>query len=358
MKRPRALCEQCGAVESRYTCPRCGVVTCSLACCRQHKVETECNGQRNKTAFVNVREFDTRTLRSDLSLLSDIARSADSARRDNARAFGDAPSTLGGLPRRAKRGKGRRGGAAAPALAPTLEQQLARAASARGIELLRMPLGMTRRDANTSSYDAGVDHIAWRVEWVFVVADESIDVTDTAASRTSIGSNGKQREYRTVTLVESALSEETSLRDALAALLVPDPSKAALQYRLRRHRLCAVEELTLFLKRELVAASSASGKYARLPWQTPAAEACGEGGARRALAAERAAGDAVGGALGEAESGVAGGAPAEAGARAEDSGGAPCPTTLRIALKKRVVLEFPMIYVALPSQCHLFGDAL
>jgi hypothetical protein len=286
---------------------------------------------------VNVREFDTRTLRSDLSLLSDIARSADSARRDNARAFGDAPSTLAGSRGRAKRGKGRRGGAAAPAPAPTPEQQFASAASARGTELLRMPLGMTRRDANTSSYDAALDRIAWRVEWVFIVADESIALTD-AASSASIGSDA-QREHRTVTLVEPALGEETSLRDALAALLVADPSKAALQYRLRRHRLCAVEALTLFLKRERVAANDAAGKYALIPWSA-AAESRGEGGAKAEAGAEAVAG-----------------AEAEPGAKAEEPGGAPSPTTLRLALKKRVVLEFPTVYVALPAQRYLFGSA-
>ena len=57
-------CELCGKVQWKYRCPRCNRKTCSLACVKQHKVQTNCNGVRDKTAFVEMKAM------TDMHLLS------------------------------------------------------------------------------------------------------------------------------------------------------------------------------------------------------------------------------------------------------------------------------------------------
>lgn len=57
-------CELCGKVQWKYKCPRCDKKTCCLACVKQHKVETNCNGIRDKTAFVKMKAM------TDMHLLS------------------------------------------------------------------------------------------------------------------------------------------------------------------------------------------------------------------------------------------------------------------------------------------------
>ena len=60
----RAMCEQCGAEESKYTCPGCQHRTCSLACVKQHKAASGCSGKRDRLAFVPLKDFDDRHLLS------------------------------------------------------------------------------------------------------------------------------------------------------------------------------------------------------------------------------------------------------------------------------------------------------
>ena len=89
-----------------------------------------------------------------------------------------------------------------------------------------MPEGMTRRDENTSRYDAARRAIAWRVQWIFVVDDGSIGEATAAASGSVVaggeGSGAATRHY-TLTQVDAALEEDRPLRDALETLLAPDP---------------------------------------------------------------------------------------------------------------------------------------
>lgn len=50
-------CEICQINEWIYTCPRCLIRTCSLTCVQQHKKDTECSGQRDKTAYVPLKKY-------------------------------------------------------------------------------------------------------------------------------------------------------------------------------------------------------------------------------------------------------------------------------------------------------------
>ncbi|XP_048777140.1 box C/D snoRNA protein 1-like [Ostrea edulis] len=75
-------CEVCGKVQSKYKCPRCHKRTCSLTCVKQHKEETSCNGVRDKTAFVKMKEMGDMHLLSDYRMLEDVDRTIDSHSRD------------------------------------------------------------------------------------------------------------------------------------------------------------------------------------------------------------------------------------------------------------------------------------
>ncbi|GLC54103.1 hypothetical protein PLESTB_000824000 [Pleodorina starrii] len=151
---PPSMCEQCGAAASKYRCPGCQRRSCSLTCVRAHKAESGCSGQRDRTAFVPMQEFDDRALLSDFRLLEEIGRVEDVARRCRP------PAPRPELP---------------PYLANLVYQ-----ANRRGVKLLTMAPGMAKRKANTTRYDGPSRTLRWRVEWRFPGAgiecvDEHVD---------------------------------------------------------------------------------------------------------------------------------------------------------------------------------------
>lgn len=110
------LCMVCEESPMQYKCPRCDYLTCSLKCCKQHKIEvrnslnglllltesslwlgtdnllfdalslhhtlqTQCTGKRDRAAFVSVKDFKEKNLRSDFHFLEDILQTKDSALR-------------------------------------------------------------------------------------------------------------------------------------------------------------------------------------------------------------------------------------------------------------------------------------
>ena len=113
-------------------------------------------------------------------------------------------------------------------------------------------------------------------------------------------------------------------------LFVRTQERAAAQYRLRKHRACALDDLRLYLKRERIPANSTC-KYAALSWTPP---------------------PVVEDAKEEAEEAAAS---ADADAQSDAAAAPPLPLlTLRSALKGQIILEFPSIYVALPAQRRIF----
>lgn len=76
-KNMRENCKVCETEEAKYKCPGCLIRYCSVKCNRQHKSETKCSGQRNKTEFVERREYNESTFFSDFSLLQDVSRELD-----------------------------------------------------------------------------------------------------------------------------------------------------------------------------------------------------------------------------------------------------------------------------------------
>lgn len=54
-------CCICSNQEFKYRCPGCQLKTCSLDCCKQHKIRFNCNGIRDKTKYVKISDFDQST---------------------------------------------------------------------------------------------------------------------------------------------------------------------------------------------------------------------------------------------------------------------------------------------------------
>jgi len=197
------LCEICCLSRRQYKCPRCSVFSCSLECCKRHKVERACDGRRDRTSYVSIQTFSNTTLRNDYHFLEDVLQTKDSAKRTLAFNCGGLPSAAdrkrqhrGGGKHHGKRQRGAGGdgeddvdgsatcgGGGESILLPGQrpQQQLdshtqgvrnfvkGAASSGRNTQVIVLPQGMSRRKANTSQYRGKNDEVLWRVHAVFVV---------------------------------------------------------------------------------------------------------------------------------------------------------------------------------------------
>ncbi|XP_027729734.1 box C/D snoRNA protein 1 isoform X2 [Vombatus ursinus] len=133
-------CETCGTEEAKYRCPRCMKCSCSLACVKKHKTELTCNGIREKTAFVSLKQFTEINLLSDYRFLEDVGRSADYIARD---IFLKRPSTnriLNYMKNRARR---------------------------HNIDLRILPIGFTKRRENSTVFDRKEQRFYWHLKLLF-----------------------------------------------------------------------------------------------------------------------------------------------------------------------------------------------
>ena len=165
LKKEKPLCHVCKVNVSKYTCPGCAAATCSLACCKQHKVAMNCDGKRSNTAFVPAASFGEKQLYRDLHFLNSVEECADLAKRS----VDASPNARGGKRRRKTN-------------LPFRVRQLKQRAKKRNTILDIMPSGMTRRKDNTSYYDAKRDEIKWKVEWTFRDGDLNLSLEDRAVS--------------------------------------------------------------------------------------------------------------------------------------------------------------------------------
>lgn len=74
-------CEECQQGTAIYKCPRCGRKTCSIQCCRTHKLREQCNGKRDKTKFMPLAHMSDSTIQSDYLFLEDIFGRVDAGKR-------------------------------------------------------------------------------------------------------------------------------------------------------------------------------------------------------------------------------------------------------------------------------------
>ncbi|XP_019386706.1 PREDICTED: box C/D snoRNA protein 1 isoform X2 [Crocodylus porosus] len=133
-------CESCGGEEAKYRCPRCLKYSCSLPCVKKHKVALNCNGVREKTAFVSVNEFNDLNLLSDYRFLEDAGRLADCAARDVSLHRRTANKSINVLKRRARK---------------------------YNIHLKTLPIGFSKRRENTTFFNIREQKFYWHLKLVF-----------------------------------------------------------------------------------------------------------------------------------------------------------------------------------------------
>lgn len=74
-------CEVCNVAVSLYRCPKCSMRTCSLQCCKIHKEKINCNGRRDRTAFIALNQFSDANMLSDYHFLEDVLQNSSRAKR-------------------------------------------------------------------------------------------------------------------------------------------------------------------------------------------------------------------------------------------------------------------------------------
>eukprot|EP00271_Cylindrocystis_brebissonii_P011015 TRINITY_DN2766_c0_g1_i1.p1 TRINITY_DN2766_c0_g1~~TRINITY_DN2766_c0_g1_i1.p1 ORF type:complete len:349 (+),score=60.13 TRINITY_DN2766_c0_g1_i1:203-1249(+) len=182
---PPQTCSECqeeGAAV-KYRCPRCDARTCSLACVKRHKAGAgsgaeSCSGKRARTNFVPLADFTDNHLLSDYNLLEEALQQRDAALRLS--------SQMGGA-------KKAQGGGSRQQRAPQQQQQrlpfgmatLREQAKLRGTTLVFLAPGMTRREQNTSQYQAKQQKILWRIEWLFPVGETTLRVVESKLDEAS-----------------------------------------------------------------------------------------------------------------------------------------------------------------------------
>ncbi|XP_073449705.1 box C/D snoRNA protein 1 isoform X2 [Aquarana catesbeiana] len=133
-------CETCGSAEAKYKCPRCMKYSCSLPCVKKHKVESACNGVRDKTAFVPLNKFGDIDLLSDYRFLEDAGRVSDCCLRDSTLPRNTTSKYLNFLKNRARK---------------------------HDIDLKILPIGFSKRRANSTFYHKKEQRFYWHLKLVF-----------------------------------------------------------------------------------------------------------------------------------------------------------------------------------------------
>ncbi|CAG2104237.1 unnamed protein product [Medioppia subpectinata] len=139
-------CVICKSSDTKYCCPKCQLKSCSMICCKTHKLRFNCNGVRDKTTFVKISDFSQQDFLSDYFFLEDVDRTLDNSGRQR-RAIINSKNML-----------------------PKWLQKLVREARVRGIDLKIMPGGFKRRKQNTTCFMYANNTINWDIEFKFIHA--------------------------------------------------------------------------------------------------------------------------------------------------------------------------------------------
>jgi len=161
-------CGVCGKNDAKYRCPKCETVSCSLACSKAHKkLKNSCDGIRDKTKFVPIKNFSSMELVSDLSLLENAARySVEKSKSEKPIKFEKKKSFQH----------------------PQAFQALQRACYRRNrCRLLGLPYHFSRHRENTSTYDTPNDTILWKISWMVPHHVTNIMVSDRVSERSRLG---------------------------------------------------------------------------------------------------------------------------------------------------------------------------
>ncbi|CAI5994802.1 unnamed protein product [Closterium sp. NIES-64] len=167
---PRTMCSQCQQDPAKYRCPGCSAATCSVLCVKAHKTASGCTGKRNRAEFVPITKFDDNQLVSGVTVESGRCHDGQCGNESDLRFLEDAllqydvakrTRTALGVRYEAQVGKhwGRM-------------QQTARQ---RGVQLLLMPPGMSKRKSNRTYFQHRKRCIMWHVRWQFAIRSIRMD---------------------------------------------------------------------------------------------------------------------------------------------------------------------------------------
>ena len=185
------ICSICKSNVSIYCCPRCGTRTCSLDCCTSHKKISECNGKRDRTAYVSKENFrdNSKNLISDYHFLEDallVNRRAKRFLSDHTsakRKKSKKPIPNGRRIVYVSDGNSRNSPNPSWFHDQFIKQQsdcstaqkllLCNAYDRSKIRVLFMPIGMDRHKRNKSYFHVKNDILLWTVEFLFYFPSES-----------------------------------------------------------------------------------------------------------------------------------------------------------------------------------------
>lgn len=157
MNKPQPLCEICKLNESKYTCPRCSLHTCSLNCFKQHKVEKSCSGVSDaslgtRDTYINKSDLNKADVQRDYNFLIKLNRSLELTKRKK-----DDNKIL--MPnKRTNRSR--------------TQLQQRSMISLRGAKVKKVPFGMERGKINKSGGKA--NNWFWTVEWLLIDSNFNI----------------------------------------------------------------------------------------------------------------------------------------------------------------------------------------
>lgn len=196
------LCSICHISTPKYTCPGCNSHTCSLACNKKHKSWANCSGKRDPTAYMPASKLKTPAgVDHDYNFLSAIERERARNQREvvderglfsekelsnlddpysfRKQWFGEtvhfhpvsaAPRQFGsdGEDSDADEGdeQGRNNRRNIPAKASQMTRLVRQRLANENVEVVQMPVGMTRQRENTTSWNRRTKRINWCVEWM------------------------------------------------------------------------------------------------------------------------------------------------------------------------------------------------
>ncbi|KAH8760365.1 hypothetical protein F5883DRAFT_357226, partial [Diaporthe sp. PMI_573] len=183
------LCSICHISTPKYTCPGCNTHTCSLACNKKHKSWANCSGRRDPTAYMPASKLRTPAgVDHDYNFLSAIERERERNQReivDERRLFSQKelggqledpysfrkqwfgenvhfhPVSSGAEPRQF--GSNRRN---IPAKASQLNHKVRQRLAVENVQVVQMPVGMTRQRENTTGWNRKARRINWCIEWI------------------------------------------------------------------------------------------------------------------------------------------------------------------------------------------------
>lgn len=171
------LCMICNEIPKKYKCPRCSVLTCSLNCVKIHKKNANCNGIRDATTYVTMNDYNQNHIRNDYHFLENVLNTKISAKSTLVNQLGGDRSSGNGKHNIGKE----KPNAGLDALGTTTKgtqqldiysasvKKLVKAAFSKGVKLILMSPGMTKRSNNTSRYLVKTDEIIWKVHLVFIL---------------------------------------------------------------------------------------------------------------------------------------------------------------------------------------------